>query len=141
AMKRLARLAQLLLLRLGGADRRREPFRVRREGLLRAERDRLRRAVGDRRHAQFVLAVRPVDAVRQPAAVRGQAAVVGGGPQPFPLTEVRRRRRLQSALKEKHTDEERQHFHLKISFGIFTWTPTLPSTSWVMWTLPATLVN
>src|SRR5262249_43815053 len=115
-----------------------------------------RRAVRDRRHAQLVLTVRPVDPVREPAAVRRQAAMVGCGDEPFPPAEIRGRGRMGRALpldlargsperveglQEDRGGEKRQHLHLKISFGIFTCTPTLPSTSCVMWTLPAILVN
>ena len=89
-LHRLFLLAQFFLLRLGVADRIRDPFRISRENRLRGERRGLRRAVGNIRDAELILTVGAVNPVHEPAAVWGEAAaqlgreglplpVIGGG--------------------------------------------------------------
>src|SRR5262249_37459140 len=151
---RLLLLAHLVLLRFGVSDRGREPLRVGRERRLRAEGDGLRVAVGYPRDAQLVVAVRPVDAVGEPLPIWREPPAIERQLQALPLAEVGRRRRRQrrrlpaprrSSGREPDTEQRRKResgeSHLNISFGNFTCTPTLPSTSCVIATFPATLVS
>ena len=136
---RLLLLAQLLLVGLGDADSRGEPPRIRRERRLRAVRDHLGRAIRDADHPQFARTIAPRNHVDEPLAVVRQAPVIGGRGEALELRKVLRKRRC-GRLSEDSRQEESSN-HLKISFGMVTWTPTLPSTSCVTTTLPATLVS
>src|ERR671913_42077 len=76
---------------------------------------------------------------RMIAVGRGDARVLrvrrffcGGGNRLSGLCGTRRHR------KQGGDDESA---HLKMDFGILTWTPIVPSTSWVMATSPARLVS
>ena len=88
-VNRLLVAAQFVFLRFRQADGVCGPLRIGGEDRLRAKRHCRCRSVRHLRYAQLVVAVRPVDAVGNPPAVRRQAAVPGDGLERFELAVFR----------------------------------------------------